>query len=77
MRKQVIVATTAIVLSISRTTATGTIVAGIGEAMAAETGTKTMPDSNGAGVARTTGRRACALTIILAKTDHRNRQSVL
>ena len=49
MRKQVIVATTAIVLSIA-TTATGTIVAGIGEAMAAETGTKTMPDSNGAGV---------------------------
>jgi hypothetical protein len=45
MRKQVIVATTAIVLSIA-TTATGTIVAGIGEAMAAETGTKTMPDSS-------------------------------
>jgi hypothetical protein len=45
MRKQVISAATAIVLGIA-TTATGTIVAGIGGAMAAETGTKTMPDSS-------------------------------
>jgi hypothetical protein len=47
MRGQVIAATTAIVLGIA-TTATGTIafVAGIGGAMAAETGTKTMPDSS-------------------------------
>jgi hypothetical protein len=47
MRKQVITAATAIVLGIA-TTATGTIafVAGIGGAMAAETGTKTMPDSS-------------------------------
>jgi hypothetical protein len=45
MRKQVIAAATAIVLGIV-TTATGSIVAGIGGAMAAETGTKTMPDSS-------------------------------
>jgi hypothetical protein len=45
MRIQVITAATAIVLGIA-TTATGTIVAGIGGAMAAETGTKTMPDSS-------------------------------
>jgi hypothetical protein len=45
MRKQLIVAATAIMLGIA-TTATGTIMAGIGGAMAAETGTKTMPDSS-------------------------------
>jgi hypothetical protein len=45
MRKQVIVAATAMMLGIA-TTATGTIVAGIGGAMAAEEGTKTMPDSS-------------------------------
>jgi hypothetical protein len=47
MRKQVITAATAIVLGMTAA-ATGTIafVAGIGGAIAAETGTKTMPDSS-------------------------------
>jgi hypothetical protein len=45
MRKQVITATTAIMLGIA-TTATGTIAFGSGGVIAAETGTKTMPDSS-------------------------------
>ncbi len=47
MRKQVITAAAAIVLGIA-TLVSGTIVfmAGIGGAIAAETGTKTMPDSS-------------------------------
>jgi hypothetical protein len=45
MRKQVIVAATATMLGIA-ITATGVFVVGIGGATAAETGTKTMPDSS-------------------------------
>jgi hypothetical protein len=45
MRKRVIVAATATMLGIA-TMATGAFVVGMGGAMAAETGTKTMPDSS-------------------------------
>jgi hypothetical protein len=76
MRKQVITAATAITLALA-TTATISFVAGIGGALAAETGTKTMPDSSvnppptPRPVLRHRHRHNCALPLSHCNNNHR------